>query len=164
MLSYNCWAHARRYFDRALNNDQTRTTYAIKQIGLLYEVERKADDEQMNHEQRKELRLRLAVPILHTFDTWLKNEAAKVLLKRPIGKAIHYILEHYDRLCRYIVDGRYKIDINIVENGQRPVALSRKTIFSARIMMLQSELLLSTHFSAAERFMKLMCIHGLKMS
>lgn len=126
VLSLNCWAHARRYFDRAINNDQSRASYAIEQIGLLYEVERKADDEQMNHEQRKELRLRLAVPVLHTFEAWLKNEATKVLPKSPIGKAIHYTLEHYDRLCRYVVDGRYKIDTNMVENGQRPVALSRK--------------------------------------
>lgn len=126
VLSLNCWAHARRYFDRAINNDQSRASYAIEQIGLLYEVERKADDEQMNHEQRKELRLRLAVPVLHTFEAWLKNEDTKVLPKSPIGKAIHYTLEHYDRLCRYVVDGRYKIDTNMVENGQRPVALSRK--------------------------------------
>ena len=68
-----------------------RTAYAIEQIGLLYEVERKADDEQLGYEQRKELRLRLAMPILQKF-----------------------------------IDGRYKIDTNMVENGQRPVALSRK--------------------------------------
>ena len=126
VLCLNCWAHARRYFDRALNNDTARAEYAIKQIGLLYEVERKAEEEQMNHEQRRELRMRLSVPILHTFEAWLHSEATKVLPKSPIGKAINYTLEHYDRLCRYVVDGRYKIDTNMVENGQRPVALSRK--------------------------------------
>lgn len=126
VLCLSCWAHARRYYDRALNNDQARATHALEQIGLLYEVDRKADDEQMSYQQRKELRLRLAVPILHTFESWLRTEATKVLPKSPIGKAIHYTLEHYDRLCRYTVDGRYKIDTNMVENGQRPVALSRK--------------------------------------
>lgn len=126
VLCLNCWAHARRYFDRALNNDQARARYAIEQIGLLYEVERKADDEQMDHEQRRELRLRLAQPILLNFEAWLNSEISKVLPKSPIGKAIRYALEHYDRLCRYVADGRYKIDTNMVENGQRPVALSRK--------------------------------------
>lgn len=126
VLCLNCWAHARRYFDRALNNDQARARYAIEQIGLLYEVERKADDEQMDHEQRRELRLRLAQPILLNFEAWLNSEISKVLPKSPIGKAIRYALEHYDRLCRYVADGRYKIDTNLVENGQRPVALSRK--------------------------------------
>lgn len=126
VLCLNCWAHARRYFDRALNNDQARARYAIEQIGLLYEVERKADDEQMDHEQRRELRLRLAQPILLNFEAWLNSEISKVLPKSPIGKAMRYALEHYDRLCRYVADGRYKIDTNMVENGQRPVALSRK--------------------------------------
>ena len=122
----NCWAHARRCFDRALNNDQARAKYALEQIGLLYEVERKADDEHMDHEQRRDLRVRLALPILHNFEAWLTSEVSKVLPKSPIGKAIRYTLEHFDRLCRYVVDGRYKIDTNMVENGQRPVALSRK--------------------------------------
>ena len=126
VLCLNCWVHARRNFDRALNNDRARAAYAIEQIGLLYEVERKADDEQLGYEQRKELRLRLAMPILQKFEAWLVAEASKVLPKSPIGKAIRYTLDHYYRLCRYIIDGRYKIDTNMVENGQRPVALSRK--------------------------------------
>ena len=109
-----------------MNNDQARAKYALEQIGLLYEVERKADDEQMDYEQPRELRLRLALPILQNFEAWLISEVSKVLPKSPIGKAIRYTLEHYDRLCRYVADGRYKIDTNMVENGQRPVALSRK--------------------------------------
>lgn len=126
VLCLNCWAHTRRCFDRALNNDKARAEFAIRQIGLLYEIERKADEENMSFDERKELRLRLAPPILQSFESWLLNEAPKVLPKSPIGKAIHYTLQHYDRLCRYIVDGRYRIDTNLVENGQRPVALSRK--------------------------------------
>lgn len=42
------------------------------------------------------------------------------------GKSINYAVAHYDRLCRYVIDGRYRIDPNLVENGQRPVALTRK--------------------------------------
>ena len=126
VLCLNCWAHTRRYYDRALNNDKARAEFAIAQIGLLYEIERKADEENLSYDERKALRLELATPILQSFEAWLLNEAPKVLPKSPIGKAIHYTLEHYDRLCRYLADGRYKIDTNMVENGQRPVALSRK--------------------------------------
>ena len=35
-------------------------------------------------------------------------------------------MERYDRLSRYVIDGRYRIGSNLVENGQRPVALGRK--------------------------------------
>lgn len=67
----------------------------------------------------------LEVPILQTFEVWLKNESPKVLPKSPIGKAINYAITHYDCLCRYVIDGRYRIDTNLVKNGQRPVALTR---------------------------------------
>lgn len=55
-----------------------------------------------------------------------QERGPKVLPKSPIGKAINYAIDHYDRLCRYVIDGRYRIDTNLVENGQRIVALTRK--------------------------------------
>lgn len=47
------------------------------------------------------------------------------------GKAINYAIADYDRLCRYVIDGRYRIDTNLVENQQRPVALTRKNYDAA---------------------------------
>lgn len=92
----------------------------------MYEIEKEADNRQLDYDGRRDLRLRFATPILKMFEAWLKNEYPKVMPKSPIGKAIHFALEHYDRLCRYVIDGRYKIDSNLVENGQRPVAVGRK--------------------------------------
>lgn len=60
------------------------------------------------------------------FEAWLKAEYPKVMPKSPIGKAINFARERFDRLSRYVIDGRYRIDSNLVENGQRPVALGRK--------------------------------------
>lgn len=34
----------------------------------------------------------------------LKNEVPKVLPKSPIGKAIDYAIDHYDRLCSYVIE------------------------------------------------------------
>lgn len=92
----------------------------------MYKVKRKADDKNLTYDERRDLRMRLAIPILQTFELWLKNEAPKILSKSPIGKAINYAIDHYDRLCRYVIDGMYRIDTNLVENGQRPVELTRK--------------------------------------
>lgn len=109
-----------------MSNDAALSKYAIEQIGLLYEVERKADDENLTCDERRGPRMRLAIPILQTFEVWLKNEAPKVLPKSPIGKAINYAIAHYDRLYRCVIDGRYKIDTNLFENVQHQVALTRK--------------------------------------
>ena len=126
VLCLTCWAHARRYYDRAMNNDRARAELALEKIRLLYEVERKADGERMSCGERRQLRMEVSVPILRGFEAWLTAEYPKVLPKSPIGKAIHFSLAHFDRLSRYVIDGRYRIDSNLVENGQRAVAVGRR--------------------------------------
>ena len=88
-------------------------------------MEREADDKQMSYEERRQLRMDVSVPILMGFEAWLQAEAPKVMPKSPIGKAINFALQRYNRLCRYVVDGRYRIDNNLVENSQRPVAVGK---------------------------------------
>ena len=126
VLSLVCWAHARRYFERALSNDKARAELALEKIGLLYDVEREADERNLNYEERSKLRMEVSVPILMGFEAWLQAEYPKVMPKSPIGKAINFARERFDRLSRYVIDGRYRIDSNLVENGQRPVAVGRK--------------------------------------
>lgn len=46
-----------RGFNRSMSNDAARSKYAIEQIGLLYEVERKADDENLTYDERRDLRM-----------------------------------------------------------------------------------------------------------
>ena len=126
VLPIGCWAHARRKFEEALAEDKARASYALEQIGLLYDVERQADHEQLSYEQRAELRSRLAYPIMVAFEKWLLNEYPKVLPKGRIGRAIRYTYNIFHKLTRYHLDGRLKIDNNLGENAIRPIALGRK--------------------------------------
>jgi len=121
-----CWAHARRYFDRALNHDKERAEYALYQISLLYSVETMADEANMSYEERARLRQRLSYPIIKALEAWGLTEYNKVLPQSPIGRAINYMLTHIKQLSRYTMDGRYRIDNNLVENAVRPVAVGRK--------------------------------------
>ena len=98
----------------------------MAQIGLLYEVEREADHQELSFEQRAEMRERLSYPIMVVFEKWLIKEYSQVLPKGRIGKAIKYTYEIYHRLTRYHLDGRYRIDNNLAENSIRPLALGRK--------------------------------------
>jgi len=126
VLPIGCWAHARRYFEEALKEDNVRASYALEQIGLLYDVERRADQEQLSYDQRADLRSRLSYPIMVAFEKWLVNEHPQVLPKGRIGKAIKYTYNIFPKLTRYHLDGRYKIDNNLGENTIRPIALGRK--------------------------------------
>jgi transposase len=129
MLS--CMAHARRYFEQALKNDLPRAEYVLAQIQKLYQVERMTREEGLTFEERKEVRMERSAPILEELEAWMKNNITEVLPKSAIGVAIGYTLSRWERLKRYINDGRYEIDNNPIENSIRPVALGRKNYLFA---------------------------------
>ena len=52
--------------------------------------------------------------------------ARKTSESSRIGKAIKYTLPLMPRLGRYVNDGRFCIDNNLIENAIRPLALGRK--------------------------------------
>jgi transposase len=126
VLPIGCWAHCRRHFTESLKEDKVRSEYALEQIGLLYAVERHADEENLSFEERSELRSRLSYPIMVAFEKWLVSEYPKVLPKGRIGKAIHYTYNIYHKLTRYHLDGRLKPDNNLGELSIRAVAMGRQ--------------------------------------
>jgi len=126
VLLIGCWAHARRKFTGALKEDKTGAEYALEQIGLIYGVETMADEQNLSYEQRAELRSRLAYPILCAFEKWIVGYMPKVLPKGRMYKALTYTYALFQRLTRYHLDGRYRIDNNLIENDIRPLAVGRK--------------------------------------
>jgi transposase len=126
-----CWAHARREFEKALDNDKARATTAMLYIQQLYAVEAQAKEEKLTPEQRKELRLVKSLPLLNNLGKWICEEVKTTLPKSPIGKAMRYSQQRWDALTDYLSDGMLEIDNNLVENAIRPVALGRKNYLFA---------------------------------
>jgi transposase len=126
VLLIGCWVHARRKYTEALKEDKAGAEYALEQIGLIYGVETMADEQNLSYEQRAELRSRLAYPILCAFEKWIVGYMPKVLPKGRMYKALTYTYALFQRLTRYHLDGRYRIDNNLIENDIRPLAVGRK--------------------------------------
>ena len=57
-------------------------------------------------EQRYQLRLQYAKPILENLKVWLEEKIHLVPIKSPMAKAMKYALKHWDGLVRYLEDGR----------------------------------------------------------
>jgi transposase len=131
IVHLGCMAHARRKFDQAKDNDQSRASHVLTQIQELYALERKADEDQLTEYQRQQLRDKKATPILSALKIWLSEQYTQVLPRSSIGKAIGYSLRQWDKLSRYTENGGWKIDNNGVENKIRPVALGRKNYLFA---------------------------------
>ncbi len=124
-----CWAHARRYFFDAKNQDKERAEYALERIQKLYAVERAAKD--MAPEARKELRLEEALPIINELGKWMAKEYKAVLPKSLIGKAFSYSINLWGHLQHYLYNGLLLMDNNLIENSIRPNALGRKNYLFA---------------------------------
>lgn len=126
-----CWAHSRREFEKALDNDKTRAEKALLLIQKLYATERKAREENLSPQQIKELRLAESLPVINELGKWLFEEIKNTLPKSQIGKAMDYAYARWDALSAYLYEGNLLIDNNLVENAIRPVALGRKNYLFA---------------------------------
>ncbi|MGJ1312225.1 IS66 family transposase [Sphingobacterium multivorum] len=126
-----CWAHARREFEKALDNDKRRAEKALLLIQQLYITERKAKKENLSSQQIKELRLAESLPVINELGKWIFEEIKNTLPKSQIGKAMAYAYARWDALSAYLYDGNFFIDNNLVENAIRPIALGRKNFLFA---------------------------------
>ncbi len=119
-----CWAHARRYFFKALASDAVRANHALELIGQLFALERAAPTGPP--EEKRARRQQLARPIVDDFLAWCDAEALKVLDETPISKAIQYARNQRGALRQFLDDGRLPLDNNISERALRRQAVGRR--------------------------------------
>lgn len=124
MIEVACWAHARRYWWKALDTDPDRARQALAFIGGLFRVERAAATAPPEH--RLAARRAESKPIVDAFFAWCETEAGKVLDETPTAKAIGYALNQRVALQRFLDDGRLPIHNNGSERALRREAIGRK--------------------------------------
>jgi transposase len=123
LIEVGCWAHARRYFHKALESDQPRMGPALLLISQFYRVEKQA--RQLTSQDRLRLRQLQSQPILEKLRNYLLEIQAEVLPKSPEGRAVRYTLKNWIALTRYCGDGDLQIDNNATERAIRGVAVGR---------------------------------------
>jgi len=117
-----CWAHARRYWHKAREEDPARAHHVLAIVAKLYKVEHAAHEK--SAAARVSLREEHSRPLLDDLKTWLDAEV--FLPKSLSGKAATYTLNQWVALNRYLEDGNLSIDNNASERAMRPVAIGRK--------------------------------------
>jgi len=124
-----CMAHARRKFDEAVKAQGKTQSAGHAHRGLalirkLYRVEKQA--RKLTPEARHDHRQRHARPILDELRSWLDEALPQVPPTSATGKALNYLHNEWDKLIRYLDDGRLEIDNNGAENAIRPFVVGRK--------------------------------------
>ena len=129
LVHVGCWAHARRRFSDAVKAQGKKRKRGKAHRGLtliqkLYRVEKQA--KKLTPEKRYAHRQRHAQTVLEELRIWLDKTLPQVLPSSATGKALHYLHSEWEKLVRYLDDGRLEIDNNLAENAIRPFVLGRK--------------------------------------
>lgn len=126
---FGCWAHVRRMFVEAVTGagkggKHSKAQQGVNWIAKLYAIEKRIRGR--TPQERFEVRQREVPPILKDIRAWMDELSPRVLPSSLTGKALAYMYGQWDRLIRYIEDGRLEIDNNGAENAIRPFVVGRK--------------------------------------
>jgi transposase len=125
VILLGCMAHVRRKFIEAQDSHPLAATF-VRHIATLYELEENLRHEHADADTVRRERQRLALPVLDGIEAMFARAALQCTPSDPLGKALDYANKLWPRMKRYVLDGRYQIDNNAVERGQRPSVMGRK--------------------------------------
>ena len=123
-----CMAHARRPFVELVKLAKTtgKSHQAVAYFQKLYAIEKTARDGNYTPQQRFDLRIQKAKPILNDMKEWLEQSLRHAVPQSKLSNALLYMHDRWDELTNYLTDGLLEIDNNGAENQIRPFALGRK--------------------------------------
>jgi len=129
LTQVGCMAHARRKFADAVkaqgkSKKRGKAHRGLALIQRLYGIEKQA--RKLEPEKRHAHRKVHAQPVLGEIRTWLDQTLPQVPPRSATGKALNYLHNEWDKLIRYLDDGRLEIDNNLAENAIRPFVVGRK--------------------------------------
>ena len=122
-----CWAHTRRYFERAHKSDPAAQE-ALTLIGGLYRVEQQIREKDLEGQKKLDYRSRHALPIAEAFFAWCHQQRQRIDLVNtdPLAKALVYADNHQEQLKVYLGDPEVPIDTNHLERALRVIPMGRK--------------------------------------
>lgn len=123
-----CWAHARRYFRKALANAPRQAGLILHLMQVLYRIERELRVKKASIDQRRWVRTHHSRPIIERIHITLKHwkTMERFTPQSAMGKAIQYAFNQWEWLSPYLENGQLEIDSNLVENAIRPTAIGKK--------------------------------------
>ena len=133
ILIAHCWAHADRKFKDA--KDPPKAIGEIRSmIAKLYEIEREVEGPFPGDEaacaQRLALRQEKSAPLIQEIREWAFSQGG--LKRSNFGKAVRYMLKHWDGLTVFLNNARVSLDNNAAERILRGPVVGRKNFYGSR--------------------------------
>lgn len=116
-----CWAHAQRKFDEAIQvppkGERKGSLAAAGECYCTRLFQLEESFAELTPEQRYTKRLEQEKPVLDALLAWANEIISKTAPKSALGKALHYLLEQWPYLVRYLEDGRLELSNNRAERS-----------------------------------------------
>ncbi len=129
----HCWAHADRKFKDA-KDPPAAIAKIRKLIANLYEIERQIEGSFPGSPENQSLRLRLRQekcrPIVRELRKLAMNQGG--LRRSAFGKALRYLLKHWNGLTLFLEDPAIPLDNNAAERALRGPVVGRKNFYGNR--------------------------------
>lgn len=131
MRQAGCWAHCRRKFKDAFDEDKKRSGRVIAMIGRLFRIEaavrkRRASGKTFDAEHHLALRQRRSKRQIEKIVAYVESIERDVLPLSGLGTAIGYLLGNREHLETFLDDPLVPIDNNAAERALRGIAVGRK--------------------------------------
>lgn len=96
----------------------------VRQCSRLFQLEKSFAE--LTPEERHAKRLEQEKPVLDALLAWANAASGKAAPKSALGRALHYLLEQWPYLIRYLEDGRLELSNNRAERSIKPFVMGRK--------------------------------------
>lgn len=124
----NCMAHARRNFIDVTWCFADQCSHVIKILGKVYKNDEIARAHNMSWQQRLKFHQQNSGPLMADLKSWLTTQFDQKLVEpnSGLGKAIKYMLKHWDKLTRFLCVPGAPLDNNLCERALKRAILHRK--------------------------------------
>jgi transposase len=127
-LLANCLAHARRNFVELVPSFPEECRYVIESLAEVYHHDKRAREEGLSADPRLRFHQDRSGPIMARLKEWLHEQfdQRKVEPNSSMGKAIAYMLKHWEPLTLFLRVPGAPLDNNVCEQALKKAILHRK--------------------------------------
>ncbi|MGH8581728.1 MAG: IS66 family transposase, partial [Gammaproteobacteria bacterium] len=128
LIRCHCLAHGRRKFSELDDVFPVESTVVTEALKVVYEHEEAARDKQLSAHERLAYHQTYSGPIMTTLKGWLEHQTAerRVEPNSSLGKAIAYLLGHWETLTRFLTVAGAPLDNNVAERALKLCIRQRK--------------------------------------
>ena len=127
IIRCGCWTHARRLFVEALDSCR-EARIVINDVADLFKVEAECAKKGLDALERKTERENRSVPIMTRIYCRIKSlsKNTAIMANSLMKKAVTYMLNQWESLRNFILDGRVQLSNNLCEQRMKPIKLNLK--------------------------------------